>query len=178
MGSQAYIAFTIDKLINGLVKLLSQNLGIDQLSSKMFDLYDSWVKNKFINEEVYFQKYNKLIMEEGIGNIQNTFRFYFDPENSLLLIHCYPSSYQNCDLKTIEKLRETTTQFLSNKINTNIFIKPNSIFLKRNAKKMKKRKLSEIEWKGDLLHQFNPQNGKISYIHGKEDYMHIKKKVF
>ena len=50
MGSQAYIAFTIDKLINGLVKLLSQNLGIDQLSSKMFDLYDSWVKNKFINE--------------------------------------------------------------------------------------------------------------------------------
>ena len=90
MGSKAYMAFTLDKLINNLVKLLSQNLSVDQFSSKMFDLYDNWVKNKFINEEVYFQKYNTLIMEEGIGNNQNSFRICFDPQNDLLSIHCYP----------------------------------------------------------------------------------------
>ena len=139
MGSKAYMAFTLDKLINNLVKLLSQNLSVDQFSSKMFDLYDNWVKNKFINEEVYFQKYNTLIMEEGIGNNQNSFRICFDPQNDLLSIHCYPSSYQALDLKTIEKFRENTFQFISNKSNLNFFIKQNNIFLRRNFRKMKKR---------------------------------------
>lgn len=61
LGSQSYLLFTMDKLINSIVKILQQKLVAEESSMKALELYNYNLENQ-LPEILYYSYYNRLIL--------------------------------------------------------------------------------------------------------------------
>ena len=106
MGQKAYLVFTLDKLVNSIIKILQQHLIGDDLSQSILELF---IQNTFTdvpNSDLYLYRFNKIVLETNNQANTMAFRLLYDQAKYVLSIHLLNSVYSKMDSKVLNSCKE------------------------------------------------------------------------
>lgn len=194
-GTKAYLMFCIDKIIHTII-ITIQKLGNDEVSPKVLNLFTesdlqskhperaekNIQKKKNWPEHVYLAQLNSLTLN-NMNCLQNThfYRFLYDPRSQLMTVSLYDSPYKDWNEKLLQSAFAYSEPYLiAAPLGNCEKHSLNSVFLKRNKDKNKKRitkkgvnvlVVNNIDWKY-IPNTFKLVTGTID----KEDMMIAQKK--
>ena len=177
LGNESYFLFNMDKLINSLIKIIS-NIITDNLSKEVLNLFKFEINRKAApNEKLYFANYIQLLDNNSINN----FRVLINPKISVMTIHLMevPIEPNKKDYYAQFKdfVNKTLQASYTNIYNYNQSVDdPFNVYLRRNIKKTKDIRTKENPdlVSNNLLFRFDYATKKLQYLKSDYDIMFYK----
>lgn len=173
-GVQAYILFTMDKVINSLTKHL-QTLLSEEICSKILGLYSYELSRNFPQESVYYSNCVELLEEERCFRID----FIKVKEHGTLIIKLldsqkHPPEFVEFSLDKQEKWSQYVEHFIGSEENK-LESKKHNVFLKRNQKKTNEEYMLEnLDVNNGLECRICLSSYRLFFVENTEDYLYRK----
>ena len=174
LGNESYFLFNMEKLINSLIKIISNILG-DNLSKDVLNLFKFEINRKTSpNEKLYFANYIQLLD----NNSGNNFRILINPKIYVMTIHLMEIPIEPNKKDYYAQFKEFVNKSLqaSNReiyeYNQSID-DPFNVYLRRNILVMKNLRTRDDAdlFSNNLLFRFDYATKKLQYLKSDCDLM-------